>query len=276
MSSAVLTTLPMGIALGLIAGVGLLLVLEALTRPRVRRRRPRPFSRSLGWAAGAGATGGALGLAITGLPVVGLLSAAVGCGVPSWWRRRVERRRHGVRLSAWPDAVDDLRSQVRAGMALPDAVGALARTGPVPLRPCFAGFLAEYRASGSFRSGLGTLDVPEDPLAQRVVAALTVAREVGGSELGTVLAALSTLIREDARARAEIIARQSWTVTAARLAVAAPWLTLAVMSTRPGTVAAYQSMEGAVLLCGVALTSLAAYLLMARIGRLPVEAGGRA
>lgn len=60
-------------------------------------------------------------------------------------------------------------------------------------------------------------------------------------------------------------------MSAARLAVAAPWIVLAMLSTRPESVQAYSSTTGAmVLLAGAVLTAVA-YWLMVRIGRLPED-----
>ena len=41
--------------------------------------------------------------------------------------------------------------------------------------------------------------------------------------------------------RAELETRQGWTVNAARLALCAPWVVLALLALRPETVAAYDS-----------------------------------
>jgi tight adherence protein B len=101
--------------------------------------------------------------------------------------------------------------------------------------------------------------------------ALRITREVGGSDLGRLLRSLSAFLREDARTRSELQARQSWTVYGARLAVAAPWLVLALLATRPEAVVAYGRPEGAVLLAGGGLSTLLAYRLMLRIARLPTE-----
>ena len=60
-------------------------------------------------------------------------------------------------------------------------------------------------------------------MGDRLVESLRIAREVGGTDLGHLLRTLSGFLREDARTRAELETRQSWTVNAARLAVAAPW-----------------------------------------------------
>ncbi len=57
----------------------------------------------------------------------------------------------------------------------------------------------------------------------------------------------------------------------ARLAVAAPWLVLGLLATRPTAVAAYARPAGAVVLAVGAVSSLVAYRAMIRIGRLPEE-----
>jgi tight adherence protein B len=110
-----------------------------------------------------------------------------------------------------------------------------------------------------------------DPVADRVIASLRIAREVGGTDLGVVLRTLSSLLRADLRARGEIEARQSWTISAARLAVAAPWITLVLLCTRAEAASAYRSALGAVILLICAALSVLAYRLMLLIGRLPVE-----
>jgi tight adherence protein B len=180
--------------------------------------------------------------------------------------------RDRARASCWPDAVDDLASAVRAGMALPEGVAALAERGPEALRPAFARFAAEHRVTGSFGVSLDLLkDDLADPVGDRVVEALRLAREVGGSDLGRLLRTLSAVLREDARTRAELQARQAWAVSAARLAVAAPWATLAFLSLRPGALAAYDSAGGVLVLLTAGGLSAVAYVVMRRIGRLPVD-----
>ena len=148
--------------------------------------------------------------------------------------------------SVWPEAVDNLTSAVRAGLSLPEALGQLAVRGPVELRPAFAAFAEDYRATGRFADCLDRLkDRLADPVADRLVESLRIAREVGGSDLGRLLRTLAGFLREDARTRAELEARQSWTVNGARLAVAAPWIVLALLATRPEAVAAYDRPAGA-------------------------------
>ncbi len=94
---------------------------------------------------------------------------------------------------------------------------------------------------------------------------------MGGSDLGRVLRALSQFLREDARSRAELEARQSWTVNAARLALAAPWLVLVMMAFRDSALLAYREPVGVLILAIGAVLSLVAYRLMIHLGRLPEE-----
>jgi tight adherence protein B len=194
----------------------------------------------------------------------------------SWLPHRLlqhrARGREVMRRELWPETLDHLNSGVRAGLSLPEALSSLAHRGPEPLRPLFEVFAEEYRASGSFALALERFrQVSADPVADRIVAALSVTRQVGGSDLGTMLRALAQFVRDDARTRNELSARQQWTVNGARLAVAAPWVVLAFLSTRPETAVAYNSRTGLILLAAGFAVSLLAYRAMKRIGRLPTE-----
>jgi tight adherence protein B len=208
----------------------------------------------------------------TAVVPIALCFGAIAAATPiSLIRMRARRQRSRLR-ELWPDAVDNITSGVRAGLALPEALGQLALRGPEELRPAFAGFAEDYRATGRFHDCLDRLkDSMSDPVADRLIESLRIAREVGGSDLGKLLRTLSAFLREDARTRAELETRQSWTVNAARLAVAAPWLVLAMLALRGGSLQAYASPTGwMVLAFGTALCAVA-YRLMVWIGRLPEE-----
>jgi tight adherence protein B len=211
-------------------------------------------------------------LAITRVPTVALAFAVIGLCLPVGWVRARARRRRGRLREVWPDVIDHVASAVRAGLALPEALVQLSERGPEELREPFARFADDYRASGRFGESLDRLKARlSDPVADRLVEALRIAREVGGSDLGRLLRTLSTFLREDARSRAELEARQSWTVNAARLALAAPWVVLLLLATRGSALQAYQSATGALVLVIGGVASVLAYLLMLRLGRLPEE-----
>ena len=182
------------------------------------------------------------------------------------------RKRRAVMRDLWPDVVDNIGSAVRAGLALPEALSQLTIRGPEELRPAFAAFAEDYRATGRFQECLDRLkERLSDPVADRLVESLRIAREVGGSDLGRLLRTLSTFLREDSRTRAELETRQGWTVNAARLAVAAPWVVLALLCTRPDSVQAYSRPAGILVLATGAVLSLVAYRVMVHVGRLPEE-----
>ncbi len=185
------------------------------------------------------------------------------------WRARLHRRATRV---VWPDVVDQLVSAVRSGLALPDSVVTLASSGPPIIRAAFKEFESDFRLTGGFAESLDRLkDRLADPVADRIIETLRMSREVGGSELVTVLRNLATYLRQDVAIRSEIEARQSWIVNAARLGVAAPWVVLLMLSTRPEAARAYNSPTGiVVILAGLAI-SLIAYRIMVGIGRLPEE-----
>ena len=186
-------------------------------------------------------------------------------------RVRARQRRSKLR-DVWPDVVDHVHSAVRAGLALPEALVQLGERGPVELRGAFQEFAHDYRATGRFSESLDLLkDRLSDPVGDRLVEALRIARDVGGTDLGRVLRTLSTFLREDARSRAELEARQSWTVNAARLAMAAPWAVLLLLATRGSTLQAYGTPAGTMVLLVGAAASVLAYRMMLTIGRLPEE-----
>lgn len=182
------------------------------------------------------------------------------------------RRRQRELAEVWPEAVDNLASAVRAGLSLAEALTALGQRGPEPLREPFLAFATDYQVTGRFGESLDRLkDRLADPVGDRVVEGLRIAREVGGGELGRLLRNLSGYLRDAARTRSELEARQSWTVNGARLAVAAPWLVLLMLCFQRDVISRYASTSGVVVLVVGAAVCLAAYRMMVRIGRLPAE-----
>lgn len=186
-------------------------------------------------------------------------------------RWQANKRRVLLR-DVWPDAIDHLRSAIRAGLSLPEAISQLSVTGPEQLRPALSEFADDYRSGMRFGDALEQLKFRmADPIADRLVVALKITREVGGADVGQLLGTLSEFLREDARTRAELETRQSWTVNGAKLAVSAPWIVLLLLATQPQAMQAYQSVQGLLLLMVGVGVSVLCYQLMLRIGALPTE-----
>lgn len=214
----------------------------------------------------------AVAATVTASAMVIALALCAGAYGPLGWLRSRARKRCSSHREVWPEAIALLTSGVRAGSSLPEVVASLSDRGPEVLRPYFHRFRSTYRSSTSFAAALDGLSRDlADPIADRVVAALKLASDVGGTDLVRVLRTLGDFVRDDLRVRKEIEARWSWTVTAARLAAAAPWLVLVGMSTRPEAAAAYDSPDGTVLILGGGLATVIGYRLMLRAARLPEE-----
>ena len=207
---------------------------------------------------------------LTQVAALAIVAAIAGGVAPFAWLRARRSRLVRSRRALWPDVCDLLIASVRAGMSLPDAVASLADSAPAPLRPPFAAFARDVAASGHFDSSAQNLKLAlSDPVGDRIVETLRMARQVGGTELTPVLRALSASVRADAALRAEVESRQSWIRGAAVLGVAAPWVILALLAIRPEGSRAYSSPEGVALILAGAAVSFVAYRIMLRIGRLP-------
>jgi tight adherence protein B len=277
-------------ALGCLLAVGMLLTASPWLWPRSEStRQPRTAGRLRLKLAGAGLAQVPSAVFVTVAMVIGLVAAAIaqlvlgvaalslavgalGVWLPFALLSVRENARRAVNDSLWPDVIDHLVSAVRSGVALPEAVAALGTSGPEALRPEFAEFARDYRSTASFSGSIDRLKQSlADPVPDRIIETLKMAREVGGTDLTGILRSLSAHLREDLAVRSEMGARQSWVRNAARLGVAAPWVILLLLASRPEAAIAYNSPGGAVLVVAGAAVSVVAYRFMVAIGRLPRE-----
>ncbi len=278
----------MTMLLGALLAAGVLLCLSPLLWPRVvqeekkhRRGRISRLLEEAGYSVGDPRRFIALCVAVslltaalvwlfTGLPVLAFLAAIGGAIVPVGFLRGRRLRLLKGRRQLWPDICDLLVASIRVGLSLPDAVASLADTAPAMLRPAFVVYARDLRATGRFESSIDRLkNMLADPVADRIIETLKMAREVGGTELTGVLRALSSSVRADAALRGEVEARQSWIRGAAILGVVAPWIVLGMLVIRPEGAEAYGSAEGVVVIIGGAAISVVAFRIMLCIGRLP-------
>jgi tight adherence protein B len=278
------------LVLGLLLGAGLVMIAAPWLWPRgATLRRRGLFDRLAERLAQAGlervpvgvfaVVSVLLGVAVAAVlvsivPVVALAIAAgtVGAATPVVVVGGRARRRRRVLRAAWPDLVDHLVAGLRAGQSLGDAVTSLADVGPTEIRGAFRGFGRSVHATGTIGGALDDLKVRlADPVADRIVETLRMSREVGGTELPSILRALAGSLRQEAAIRSEVEARQSWVLNAARLGVAAPWIVLLMLASRPEAAVAYNSPAGVTLLVVGFVVTAVAYRLMVALGRLPEE-----
>ncbi|CAN5186758.1 hypothetical protein BH09ACT10_BH09ACT10_14970 [soil metagenome] len=279
----------MGLILGFTFGLGLaLIIIGPQDLPAPVRSRSEPF-------AGLGRLARDAGVLISGVAVVALcvvlfaiafvVIAGVSRSVPvasilavfvsyvpiAVLRSRVKKRQAEMRV-LWPEIVDNLASAIRAGLSLPEALQQIGERGPPAMRAPFEAFARDYQATGRFNECLDALKTRlADPVGDRIIEALRIAREVGGGDLGRMLRSLSNFLRDDLRTRGELESRQSWTVSGARIAVAAPWIVIALMSLQPEVIATFSSPTGVFILVAGAVACAVAYRLMMLLGELPGE-----
>lgn len=219
-----------------------------------------------------GLASGALVFVLVPVTPLALVAAIAATSIPAIVvGARARSQRKALRL-VWPDVVDHLVSTTRSGISLPDGVAALAHIGPIATRQAFTLFESEYAATGHFGRSLDELkDQLSDPTADRILETLRMSRDVGGTELPSVLRALAAHLRQESAIRGEVEARQSWVMNAARLGAVAPWVILLLLSTRPEAAAAYNSATGAAVIIGGLISTFLAYRMMIALARLPDE-----
>ncbi len=281
----------MGALIGFMLAVGGVFIAAAFAQPRTRPQRrsakqPGRLAHLLAQSGveavsagqlislclGSFLTAAFLMLAVSGVAAIGLVFGLLAALLPIAVLRGRASRRLREHAAMWPDAVDNLSSAVRAGLSLPEALMQLGERGPEGLRAPFAQFGRDYQFTGRFHESLDLLKMRlADPVGDRVVEALRIAREVGGGDLGRMLRSLSGFLRDDLRTRGELESRQSWAVNGARMAAGAPWAVLMFMSLQGDVIRRFATPVGLVVLGVGAILCVTAYRLMMWIGRLPTE-----
>lgn len=280
----------MPLILSLTFAVGLLLVfLSATTRwTPVRDEQPRrPVLRAFLDRNGAGqvgvrdfallsaATGIALALATElalGWPMVSAAALLLGITLPAWYLTNRRQRERTALQSALADAVDSLRSAVRSGMSVEEALAALARHGPKVLRPPLTDLARDLRVSGFEGAIRRTRERVADPIFDMVAAALLMSHRVGGRNLSTVLEALSRSVRQTIQVEQELRAHQAKNVLSARIIAALPLvLILLIRGLNPGYLDVFSSATGQAILALCLLSVAIGYAGMLRATRLPGE-----
>jgi tight adherence protein B len=266
------------IVCGLLFGLGLfLLVIPARSR---RQSRVRIWFDDAGLA-GVSLTvvgvvmvtvatiAGALAASAIPLPSVAPLGFVVGCGVPIIALASARDRRRQRARALWPDVIDSIRVALRSGSTLTDAVTAAATIVPREWRTAWTELESNLRRGSDVDSALRRLQrTLADPIADRVVESIVVAREYGGTELPAVLAELGRSVRRESTMRHEARSRQSWVRHAATLGVVSPWIVLALLASRPENREAYSTVAGTLLIVVSAGVTVIAYVVMRALGSM--------
>jgi len=280
----------MPLILSLTLAVGLLLVfLSATTRwAPAREEQPRRSAlRAFLDRNGAGqvgvrdfvllsaGTGMALALAgqlALGWPMVSAAAFLLGLTLPAWYLTNRHQRERTAIQAALAEAVDSLRSAVRAGMSVEEALASLARNGPEVLRPPLTDLARDLRVSSFEEAVRRTRERIADPVFDMVAAALLMSHRVGGRNLSTVLEAPSRSVRQTLQVEQELRAHQAKNVLSARIIAALPLvLILIIRGLNPGYLDVFSSATGQAILALCLLSVAIGYAGMLRATRLPGE-----
>ena len=282
---------------GLFAGVFVYLATGYLTgyvpanfSRRLSERSPRPsrqVSRQV-WLNQAGArvtplqfwaTSFAVGalaflvvLAITGTVIVALIPGAAVGALPKAYYARERERRAGLQVRSWPDALRNLTGSLSATLSLHQALIALSRTGPVPLRPVFERY-EQLSASLDQRAALDAIrEELADPVSDRIIEVLMLAVEQGPSIVIDILQDLARATTLDLQLAERLETAQLEQRLNARAVFVLPYFLLVVLCARDGAFRDfYQSGSGLLVVAIGAAMSVAGMAIINRLGRQPAE-----
>jgi tight adherence protein B len=206
--------------------------------------------------------------AVTGAPLVAVVPAA---GVAVLPRAYFARRRaaHLRRVqAAWPDGLRDVIASIAAGRSLPQALNALAASGPVPLQEAFARFPMLSRMLGTVPALEVIKEELADPTSDRVIEVLVLAHERGGQIVRDILDDLVAATTRDLKLLEEIETEGLEMKINARAVLVLPWLVLVALTIRAGPFREfYRSAGGLVVVVVAGLLSLAGGFLITRLSR---------
>ncbi len=207
-----------------------------------------------------------------GIPALGFFVAigflAFEMETLSMWAKT--RRRELAKL--WPEVIDSITSAISAGMSLQEAIDDLAIRGPKRLQIHFRGLSMKVDSGWAFAAAIDDLKRNLGEIhADRLCEVLRLVLDSGSESLLATLRRQSINLRRDIALEGQIESKQGWVAGTAKIAVAAPWIVVALLSVRPENAAIYNSSSGALILLIGFTVSLFAYRLVQILGELPEQ-----
>jgi tight adherence protein B len=168
------------------------------------------------------------------------------------------RSRRANLAALWPEVLDSVISSTSSGSSITESLIVLATEGPVSLRPSFVQFQDDIERGQSLSSALRKLK-----------------HRLGNAHSDRLLELLGSLreqvrlVRQELAFSGEIASKLGWITGTAKIAVGAPWLIVAMLSTRPENATAYASTAGSLVLIVGLFVSVFAFKLVQTLGVLP-------
>lgn len=221
---------------------------------------------------GAGASTYIVVFALTSLPVVSLMPAAVVATMPKAYFSRKRAQRLDEVQRAWPDGLRDLLASVRSGASLPTAIEGLAAFGPSPLRTAFQGFAVYSRSLGVVPALEMIKSDLADPTSDRVIEVLILAYERGGAVVPDILSDLAEATTRDLWTLEEIRTEALEQKINSRIVFVLPWLVLVAMTARSGAFREFYASPAGILVATIgAVMSLIGVVIASKLGAQPPE-----
>ncbi len=169
-----------------------------------------------------------------------------------------------------PEIIDHMISGIQSGLSLSETLSNLSERGPLESQAFFERFKSNLKKGISFEQSITILqNEMQLRAADQLFESLIFAKNLGGSELLSMMRQLGDFTRQDLSLRREIAAKQDWIRNSAHLSAAAPWILLILLAAQPSTAAAFNTPQGVLVLSfGAGMTALA-YLWMGKLSELP-------
>lgn len=207
-----------------------------------------------------------LSFEIFGLTIFSVLATA-GLSLEALRFRAKQRSDQLARL--WPEILDSLHSAASSGFGIIDSLEQVARTGPARIRPIFHELIERIDLAHGFDHCLSWLKSQFGQVqADRFVELIRIVHHGGGVGYLESLREQASRTRSEIALWSELESKQGWVTGTAKLAIVAPWIIVATLSTRPENVAIYNTTEGTAVLVVGLLVSLVAYRLVSLMGGL--------
>ncbi|CAN2176349.1 TadB Flp pilus assembly protein TadB [Candidatus Nanopelagicaceae bacterium] len=210
------------------------------------------------------------GSLVTATPSIGIAIGAVTTSMFVIAARRATSKREWELFQIIPEIIDHVISGIQSGLSLNESLINLGSRGPAISQDLFQEFKKLMHSGESFEHGIQYLQ-NEFSLrsADQLFESLIFAKNLGGSDLLSLLRQLGDFTRQELSLRKEMAAKQQWVRNSAHLSAGAPWILLLLLSTQASTRTAFMTSQGTfVLLTGVAMTVIA-YLWMGKLSQLP-------
>lgn len=179
------------------------------------------------------------------------------------------KSRSDALVKLWPEVLDSMHSSLSSGYGLVDSLSELAESGPTRIRPIFAELVQRIDSGNSFSEALSWLKTQFGQIqADRVAEVLRITHSAGGAGLLSALRIQSQMTRAEIALLGELESKQGWVTGTAKLAIIAPWIIVATLSSRAENVAIYNTPEGISILAIGLVVSMVAYRLVGKFGQL--------